>query len=417
MQEMKMYRIRQIFEKDKIESIPGVIATQFEKIRLNERVKPGMQIGITVGSRGITHIPLIIQCVIEEVRRRGGIPFILPAMGSHGGATAEGQRKLIENYGVTEKTMGVPIKSSMDVVELGRLENGLPVYFDKIAFEADGIVVVNRIKVHTAFKSAIESGLCKMLSVGLGNHQGASLVHSLGVRGLRDHLVDFVRVILEKAPVLCGLGILENAYEDTYRLVAALPEDFERVDMELLGECKRIMPALPVSEIDILIVQEIGKNISGTGMDTNIVGGIRDYRDGEYHPPKIKKIIVLDLRKEADGNALGIGLADLITRKLYDKIDLKATYENTVTTTFLERAKIPMICENEEEAFQIALKTSWNLPGMKSRIAIIRNTLKLDELYVSDPIWDEIRGKPNIRLCGDWEELRFDQQGDLILRI
>jgi hypothetical protein len=417
MQQIKMYRIRQIFRKDKIEHIPGEIAIQFEKIRLNEMIKPGMQIGITVGSRGITHIPFIIQCVIEEVRRRGGIPFILPAMGSHGGATAEGQRKLIEHFGITEKTMGVPIKSSMDVVELGRLENGLPVYFDKIAFEADGIVVVNRIKVHTAFKSAIESGLCKMLSVGLGNHQGAILVHSLGVRGLRDHLVDFVRVILEKAPVLCGLGILENAYDDTYRLVAALPEDFERVDMELLGECKRIMPALPVSEIDILIIQEIGKNISGTGMDTNIVGGIRDYRDGEYHPPKIKKIIVLDLSKEADGNALGIGLADLITRKLYDKIDLKATYENTVTTTFLERAKIPMICENEEEAFQIALKTSWNLPGMKSRIAIIRNTLKLDELYVSDPIWDEIRGKPNILPCGDWEELRFDQQGDLILRI
>jgi hypothetical protein len=417
MQEIKMYRIRQIFEKDKIEKIPGVITTQFEKIKLNERIKPGMQIGITVGSRGITHIPLIIQCIIEEVRKRGGVPFILPAMGSHGGATAEGQRRLIEAYGITEKTMGVPIKSSMDVVELGRLENGLPVCFDKIAFEADGVVVVNRIKVHTAFKSAIESGLCKMLSVGLGNHQGASLIHSLGVRGLKDHMVDFVRVILKKAPVLCGVGLLENAYEDTYRLVAVLPEDFERVDKELLRECKRTMPALPVSEIDILIVQEIGKNISGTGMDTNIVGGIREYHEGEYDPPKIKKIIVLDLSKEADGNALGIGLADLITKKLYDKIDLRATYENAVTTTFLERAKIPMICKSEEEAFQIALKTSWNLPGTKSRIAIIRNTLKLDELYVSDPIWDEIRDKTNIRPNGDWEELRFDQQGDLLLRI
>jgi hypothetical protein len=416
-QEIKMCRIRQIFDKDKIENLPGVIAAQLEKIRLEERVKPGMLIGITVGSRGITHIPLITQCVIKEVKKRGGVPFILPAMGSHGGATAEGQKKIIEHYGITEKTMGVPIKSSMEVVELGRLENGLPVYFDKIAFEADGIIVVNRIKVHTAFKSAIESGLCKMLSVGLGNHQGASLVHSLGLKGLRDHMVDFVRVILEKAPILCGLGILENAYDDTYRLMVALPGDFEKVDMELLRECKKIMPALPVSEIDILMIQEIGKNISGTGMDTNIVGGIKEYREGEYDPPKIKKIIVLDLSKEADGNALGIGLADLITRKLYDKIDLRATYENTVTTTFLERAKIPMICKNEEEAFQIALKTSWNLPGTKPRIAIIRNTLKLDELYVSDPIWDEIRKKANIRSYGKWEELRFDQQGNLVLRI
>jgi hypothetical protein len=337
-------------------------------------------------------------------------------MGSHGGATAEGQRKIIESYGMTEKTMGVPIKSSMDVVELGRLENGLPVFFDKIAFEADGIVVVNRIKVHTAFKSLIESGLCKMLSVGLGNHEGASLVHYLGVKGLRDYMIDFAKVILEKAPVLCGLGILENAYDDTYRLVAALPQDFERVDIELLRECKRIMPGLPVSDIDILIVEEIGKNISGTGMDTNIVGGIREYREGEYDPPKIKKIIVLDLTKEADGNALGIGLADLTTRKLYDKIDFAATYENTITTTFLERAKIPITCKTEEEAFLIALKTTWNLPGTKPRIAIIRNTLRLDELYVSEPIWEEIKDQANIRSSGDWETLRFDHDGNLLLK-
>jgi hypothetical protein len=318
---------------------------------------------------------------------------------------------------MTEKTMRVPIKSSMDVVELGRLENGLPVYFDKAAFESDGIVVVNRIKVHTAFKSLIESGLCKMLSVGLGNHEGASLVHYLGVKGLRDYMVDFARVILEKAPVLCGLGILENAYDDTYRLVAALPENIERTDIKLLRECKKIMPALPASDIDILIVEEIGKNISGTGMDTNIVGGIREYREGEYDPPKIKKIILLDLTKEAEGNALGIGLADLVTKKLYDKIDLRATYENTITTTFLERAKIPIICKTEVESFQIALKTTWNLPGTKPRIAIIRNTLKLDELYVSEPIWEETRSRTNIRSSGDWETLRFDHQGNLMLRV
>ena len=417
MEEIKMRRIMQIFEQKKIENILEEISKEFEKIRLSERIKPGMQIGITVGSRGIKNIPLIIKCVIEEVRKRGGVPFILPAMGSHGGATAEGQRKVLENYGVTEKTMGVPIKRSMDVVELGRLENGLPVYFDKVAYEADGIVVVNRIKVHTAFKSLIESGLCKMLSVGLGNHEGASLVHYLGVKGLGDYMVDFAKVILEKAPVLCGLGILENAYDDTYRLAAAVPEDFERVDMELLKECKRIMPSLPVSDIDILIVEEIGKNISGTGMDTNIVGGIREYREGEYDPPKIKKIIVLDLTKEAEGNALGIGLADLTIRKLYDKIDFRATYENTITTTFLERAKIPIVCKTEEEALKIALKTIWNLPGTKPRMMIIRNTLNLDELYVSENIWEEIRNRSNIRPCGDWETLHFDDQRNLMLRV
>jgi hypothetical protein len=417
MEEIRMRRITQVFEDNKIENIPEEISKEFEKVKLSERIKPGMQIGITVGSRGIKNIPLIIECVIEEVRKRGGVPFILTAMGSHGGATAEGQKKVLRNYGITEETMGVPIRSSMDVVELGRLENGLPVYLDKVAFEADGIVVVNRIKVHTAFKSVIESGLCKMLSVGLGNHEGASLVHYLGVRGLRDYMVDFARVILEKAPVLCGLGILENAYDETYRLTAAAPKDFERVDMELLQECKRIMPALPASDIDILIVEEIGKNISGTGMDTNIVGGIREYREGEYDPPKIKKIIVLNLTKDAEGNALGIGLADLITRELYNKIDFGATYENTITTTFLERAKIPIICKSDEEAFRIALKTSWNLPGTKPRIIIIRNTLKLDDLYVSEPIWEEIRGQADIRPSGDWQKLRFDDHGDLMLRV
>jgi len=256
-----------------------------------------------------------------------------------------------------------------------------------------------------------------MLAVGLGNHEGASLVHHLGVKGLRDYMVDFARGILERAPVLCGLGILENAYDDTYRLTAAVPEDFERVDMELLKECKRIMPALPVSDVDILIVEQIGKNISGTGMDTNIVGGIREYREGEYDPPKIKKTIVLDLTKETEGNALGIGLADLITRKLHDKIDFGATYENTITTTFLERAKIPIVCKTEEEAFRIALKTIWNLPGTEPRMMIIRNTLKLDELYVSENIWEEISNRTDMRPCGDWEKLRFDHQGDLMLRV
>ncbi len=412
-----MRRIRQLFEQSKIENIGEEISKEFERIRLGEKIKPGTQIGITVGSRGINNLPLIIKCVIQEIRKRGGNPFILPAMGSHGGASAEGQRRVLENYGVTEKTMGVSIKSSMEVVELGRLENGLPVHFDKAAFESDGIVVVNRIKVHTAFKSMIESGLYKMLSVGLGNHEGASLVHYLGEKGLRDYMVDFARVILKNAPILCGLGILENAYDDTYRLTAAAREDFEKVDMELLKECKRILPALPVSDIDILIVEEMGKNISGTGMDTNIVGGIKEYGEGEYDPPKIKKIIVLDLTKEAEGNALGIGLADLTTRKLYNKIDFEATNENTITTTFLDRAKIPIVCKTEEEAFQIAMKTIWSLPGTRPRVMIIRNTLKLDELYVSENIWEEISNRSNIRSCGDWEKLHFDQQRNLMLRV
>ncbi|MBW1697966.1 MAG: DUF2088 domain-containing protein, partial [Deltaproteobacteria bacterium] len=254
MQPIQMRRINQVFEDKKIEDIPGTIVLELQSINFDSMVKPGMQIGITVGSRGIRNIQTIIRTIIEEVKKRGAKPFIITAMGSHGGATAEGQRKVLEKYDFTEASMGVPIKATMDVVELGTLDNGLTVYFDKIAYESDGIIAVNRVKVHTGFKSNIESGLHKILAVGLGNHKGASLVHALGVKGLKDYMVEFADVILNKAPILCGIGILENAYDETYRIVAAAPDDFKKVDTELLRECKAILPHLPVRHIDILIV-------------------------------------------------------------------------------------------------------------------------------------------------------------------
>jgi len=417
MEAIKMRRIKQLFEDRKMGNIPEVLSEEFRKIQLDEKIKPGMHIGITVGSRGINNIRLITKEIIKEIKKRKGLPFIVPSMGSHGGATAEGQVKVLAGYGMTEETMGVPIKSSMEVIELGNLENGLKVYFDRIAFEADGIIVVNRIKVHTAFKSDIESGLCKMLSVGLGNHEGAQLVHCLGVKGLKDYMIEFARVILEKAPILCGLGILENAYDETCKLTAARPEDFEKVDRELLRECKKILPTLPVPDVDILIVEEMGKNISGTGMDTNIVGGIKGYKEGEYTPPNIKKIIVLDLTEETRGNALGIGLAHLTTKRMYDKIDFDSTYTNTITATFLERARLPIVANSDREALNIALKTIWSLPGTEPRIIIIRNTLKLGEIYVSEAIWEEIRDRANISAVSGWEKFSFDPIGNLVLPI
>jgi len=417
MEPIRMKRVRQLFDDQKIANIPEAVTAELARIKLAERIKPGAKIAITVGSRGIANLPLIIKVIIEEVRKNGGRPFIVTAMGSHGGATAEGQKKVLAEYGFTEESMGVPIKSSMEVVELGHLANGLPVYFDKIALNSDGIIAVNRIKVHTAFKSDVESGLYKMLSVGLGNHKGASLVHSLGAVGLKDYMVQFAEVILQKAPVLCGLGILENANDQTCRLLAGLPADLKKVDAELLKECKRILPALPVQDIDILFVHEIGKNISGTGMDTNIVGGIKEFKPGEYTPPNIKRIIVQGLTSETGGNALGIGMADLITRKVYDRIDLKLTYTNTITATFLDRARIPMTVETEKEALDIALKTIWNLPGAPPRIVIIKNTLKLDELYVSEPIWEEIKDRPDVKAVGEWQDLRFDPNGEMELRV
>jgi len=417
MKEIKMQHILQTFRNNKIDNIPLTISQEFNRIKLDQKIKPGMQVGITVGSRGINNIQLVIKSVIQEIKKRGGEPFILPAMGSHGGATAEGQKEMLAGYGITEESMGVPIKATMDVVKIGELKNGLPVYFDKYAFQADGIIAVNRIKVHTAFKGEVESGLNKILAVGLGKQRGASLVHYLGVKGLRDYMVEFARVIISKAPILCGLGILENAYDDTYKLVAANPKDFEKVDKELLEECKKILPRLPVSDIDILVVEEMGKNISGPGMDTNIIGGIHEYKKEEFSPPRIKRILVLDLTPETHGNALGVGLAHIITRRLYKKIDFKATYTNTITSTFLERSRIPLIADTDKEALNIALKTIWNLPGTKPRIIIIRNTLKLDDMYVSEAIWEDIKDKENILSKGEWECLGFDSQGNMNLII
>ena len=290
---VKLLKIKQEFEKTHLEDVSAEVRNEFYRIGLDKKIKPGMKIAITAGSRGIDRLVQILKSIVYEIKKSGGEPFIVAAMGSHGGATAEGQLKVLEYYGITEEALGIPIMSSMETIELDYLENGLPVYFDKIAYHADGVIAVNRVKVHTAFKGNIESGLCKILSVGLGNHLGAKLVHSLGVKGLRDYMVDFAQVILKKAPIMGGFGILENAYDKVVKIKAALPEDFFKVDSELLIECKNLLPKLPVSEIDLLIVQEMGKNISGTGLDTNIVGGIKS--PGDFKEPSIKRLLVLDL--------------------------------------------------------------------------------------------------------------------------
>lgn len=417
MEKIILRRISQVFENKKINNISEKIIKELERIKFNEKIKPGMQIGITVGSRGIDNLDLIIKTVIQEVKKYDGSPIIIAAMGSHGGATVEGQLFILKSYGITEEKMGVPIKATTETVELGKLENGLPVYFNKIANSLDGLIIINRIKVHTSFKSDIESGLYKMLAVGLGGHKGAALVHSLGVKGLSDYMVKFAEVIIRKASILCGIGILENSYDKTYKIVSANPEDFKKVDRKLLKECKRILPRLPVSDVDLLIIEQIGKNISGTGMDTNVVSGITEFPKGTFSPPKIKEIMLLDITAESHGNAHGVGLATAITKKLYDKIDFQATYTNSVASGFLYKSRIPMIFSTEEEAFKSCLSVLGNLLGTKARIIIIKNTLKLDEMYVSEPIWQEIKDQKNILPLGNWEELKFNNEGKLNLKI
>jgi len=417
MEKIVLRRVSQVFENKKIDNISEKIIKELERIKFDKKIKLGMQIGITVGSRGIDNLELIIKTVIQRVKECGGTPCIIAAMGSHGGATVEGQLSILASYGITEEKMRVPIKATTKTVALGKLENSLPVYFNKIANSLDGLIIVNRIKVHTSFKSDIESGLCKMLAVGLGGHIGATLVHSLGVKGLSDYMVKFAEIIIQKASILCGIGILENGYEKTYKIIAANPEDFKKVDRKLLKECKRILPRLPVSDIDLLIIEQIGKNISGTGMDTNVIGGITEFPKGTFSPPKIKEIILLDLTPESHGNAHGIGFTTAITQRLYNKIDLQATYTNSIASGFLYKSRIPMIFSTEKEAFNTCLGVLGILPTIKPRIIIMKNTLKLDEVYVSEPIWEEIKDRKNILPLGNWEELKFDKKANLVLRV
>jgi len=416
-EEIKMYRILQTFDKRKLKNIPEMIAQEFQAIDLDQQIKPAMKIGITVGSRGIDNLQLIIKTVIEEVKKRKGRPFILPAMGSHGNANIEGQKQVLRSYGITEESMGAPIQATMDVVELGRLKNGLPVYFDQYAFQADGIIVVNRVKAHTVFKAKIESGLHKMLAVGLGNHQGATSIHCLGPKYMSDNVVNTAQVILKKAPILCGLGILENAYDEVKKIVAVLPGDFMQVEQELLKECKDFAPTLPVKDIDVLIVEEMGKDISGAGLDTNVVGGVKAYAKEDYNPPNIDKMVVLDLTKPSHGNAIGMSIADIITKRLYDKIDFEATYKNVITCGYLDRAKTPIVLKTDKEAIKVALSTVYKLPGTEPRVIFMRNTLLVHNLLVSKAIYEEIKEREDIIITEFGEKLTFDSEGNLTTKI
>ena len=413
-EDIKVRKIKQNFNRMKIEDLFEHIHQSFKKSDLKNRIKPGDKIGITVGSRGITNIKLIVKNIISELKNINASPFILPAMGSHGGANSEGQKEVLASYGITEREMGVPIMASMDVIQIGKVENKIPIYFSKIAMESDGIIALNRVKMHTDFKSnLIESGMSKILAIGLGKAKGASSIHSLGVYGLKNVIPQAAELIIKKAPIIQGIGILENSYDQTMKISFVPPEDIIKVDSELLKKSKEVMPTLPIENLDIVITQEMGKNISGTGFDTNVIGRLYINGEKESMKPMIKRLIVFDLTEESHGNALGIGLADITTRKLVDKINYKDMYANTITSTFLNRAKIPIIADTEKEAIEIALKTCWELEQNNLKLLIMKNTLELEYLYVSKAAWDEIKDDKNIDACGDWEKLAFAENGKM----
>ncbi len=407
-EDIKVRKIKQNFNNTKIDNLSEYIHQSFKESDLKKRIKPGNKIGITVGSRGITDIKLIVKEVISELKNLDTLPFILPAMGSHGGANSKGQRQVLASYGITEKEMGVPIITSMGTIKIGEIEDKIPIYFSKDAMQADGIIALNRVKMHTDFKSDImESGMSKILVIGLGKTKGARSIHSLGVYGLKNVIPQAAELIIRRAPIIQGIGILENGYDQTMKISFVPPENIIRSDSELLKISKEVIPMLPIEELDVVITQEIGKNISGTGFDTNVIGRLYINGEKEIMKPRIKKLIVFDITGESHGNALGIGLADVTTRQLINKINYKDMYTNAITSTFLNRAKIPIIADTEKEAVEIALKTCGRLEQNGLKLIIIKNTLNLEYLYVSKAVWNEIKDGRNIKSCGNWEKLSF----------
>lgn len=407
-----MARVQQRFDRPRLDDVDGAVREQMARI-LPAADLSGKRIAVTAGSRGIANIAVILRAVVAALREAGAEPFLVPAMGSHGGATAEGQVSVLAGFGITEDFCGAPILSSMDVETLGHTSGGMPVYLDRNAFGADGIVLVNRIKAHTDFQGDVESGLCKMAVLGLGKQAQALALHRLGIRGIRDVMREVAREVLGSGRIICGLGILENAYDETAHVEALRPEEIEARESELLLRSKTMMPRLPVEDIDLLIVDEMGKNFSGTGMDTNIIGRRRIPGEPEPNSPRVKYLFVRGLSKATYGNATGIGLADLTTRRLLDHLSFEATNANVETSTFIARAMIPIVFGSDQEALHGALRACWGVEPGEARIVHIPNTLELEHVSLSESLLEEVRGRDDLEVLGPPASLRFDAAGNL----
>lgn len=409
-----MVTVRQNFPAPRLDDVATAVRNEVRRVLPQSQIKRGDTIAITVGSRGIANLALIVRSLVEELKDHGCNPFIVPCMGSHGGATAEGQARILAHYGVTEESIGAPVKSSMEVEIVGKTEDGLDVYVDKNALLADHIVVFNRVKPHTDFRGRVESGLLKMMTIGLGKHRGAQYYHQAAVTYGGTRVIETVgRAVLKCCPVAFGLACVENAYDETALIEAILPRDIPEREIYLLEKARKLMAKLPFDTTDILLVDRIGKNISGTGMDTNVVGRIMNIYTPDPEWPKITRIVVRDLADESEGNALGIGMADFITRKLYDKIDYNAMYTNAITGLVVEKARIPIVCQSDRDALDKALATIGLVAPERAKIIWIKDTLTLDTVAVSEQYMKEIEQRPDLSALTDLWELQFDNQGNL----
>lgn len=411
--EIQLCKVQLRHENRPLENIPAHVRAACQPALAN--LVPGARIAIAVGSRGISNIALIARSVVEAVRAAGGDPFIIPAMGSHGGATAEGQARVLADYGATEEYLGAPVCSCMEVVPLGRTDGDMdiPVYMDKLAAQSDGVIAINRVKPHTDFHGPHESGIVKMLTIGLGKQAQAAAVHRYGAAGLRDGIPRVTEKVIASGKILGALAILEDGYDQTSDVAFASGMEIFDLDARFLERSRRMMARLPFDRLDALVVDCMGKNFSGTGMDTNVIGRlcIRGQQDGA---PTCARVVVLDLSPESHGNALGVGLADVTTERLRAKIDWAATNANVMTSGFLERGFLPMVMPDDHRAVALAASTCCGRTPENIRLVRIRDTLHLDEIYISRALAEEIQANPRCRMLGDFQPMRFDTDGALV---
>ena len=411
----RIFKIRQKIDPPRLENIEKRVEELLDQFRLPEKVKRGERIGITAGSRGIKDKPRVLKTIISRLKDLGASPFIVPCMGSHGNGTAEGQREMLESLGITEKSMGAPILSSIEVEEIGRTRFGTPVYADKNMCGADKIIVVNRIKLHTDFKGEIESGVVKMMVIGMAKPKGALMVHRLTIKnGFPPVIAEIAPIILKKLPIFFGIGIIENQYDETAMIELLKPGEMIEKEKVLLKKATELMPTLPFDQIDILIIDEMGKNISGAGMDTNVIGRNNFIAGTKPERPNITRIFVRDLTEESHGNAAGIGMAEYATKRLVDKVDLPSTYLNSITGMIPDNARIPIAFEKDREALSIAHYNSGVFDPEDLRILWIKNTLHLEYLYASEALLKESRSNPSLEIQSEPFDFPFDGSGNLV---
>ncbi|MEY4613841.1 MAG: hypothetical protein RL179_1814 [Planctomycetota bacterium] len=405
--------VKQIAKQPEVKDVAGETLAQWKSSGLAQKIKPGANVAIGVGSRGIANLAVIVKATIQYFKEIGAKPFIVSAMGSHGGANSKGQRELLGEYGISEENLDVIVKTDMDSVVIGKNSWNEPVYWDKNALAADAVVTISRIKPHTDFRGRYESGIAKMLVIGLGKREGASQHHRWGFKGLRDMLPETAKVILEKTNFLGGLAVLENAHEHTAKLQFVSNSNLMDVEPKLLDEARQLLGKLPFHDIDLLVVGEIGKNYSGAGIDPNVVGRLLIEGQNDFETPKIIRMCALDLSPESHGNGTGVGIADLTTDRLLASIDPVPFRMNNLTACFLWRSKLPIAFPNDKQCIITGLETCWQ-PDLKAiRMVIVPNTLELAELYVSTPLLDEVKKNKDLLITGDSFELNFDGSGNL----